>query len=65
MKKLLYLMGSIETIFGILLLCVVAFIYDLGKYYSISIPLASVLAIVLIIAGIAQIILAFTMKPKE
>ncbi len=65
MKKLLYLMGSIETIVGILLICVVAFIYDLGKYYSISIPLAVVLAIVLIVTGIVQIIFAFVKNPKE
>lgn len=65
MKKLFYLMGSIETILGILLICVVAFVYDLDHYFSISIPLASVLAIVLMIAGIVQIILAFLMDPKE
>ncbi len=63
MKKLLYLMGSIEAIIGILLLSVVAFIYDLGKYYSISIPLASVLAIVLIFTGIVQIVFAFIKNP--
>ena len=63
MKKLLYLMGSIEAIIGILLLCVVAFIYDLDKYYSISIPLASVLAIVLIFTGIVQIVFAFIKNP--
>ncbi len=65
MKKLLYLMGSIETIIGILLICVVAFIYDLDNYYSISIPLAVVLAIVLIVVGVVQIMIAFTKNPKE
>ena len=65
MKKILYIMGSIEAIIGILLISVVAFIYDLGKYYSISIPLVSVLAIVLIVTGIIQIILAFMKDPKE
>lgn len=65
MKKLLYLMGSIETIVGILLISITVFIYDLGKYYSISIPLVSVLAIVLIVTGIIQIIFAFMKDPKE
>ena len=65
MKKLLYLMGSIEAMIGILLICLVAFIYDLGKYYSISLPLVSVLAIVLIVTGIVQIMIAFMKKPKE
>ena len=65
MKKLLYLMGSIEAIIGILLICLVAFIYDLDKYYSISLPLVSVLAIVLIVTGIVQIMIAFMKKPKE
>ena len=58
-------MGSIETIIGILLICVVAFIYDLDNYYSISIPLAVVLAIVLIVVGVVQIMIAFTKNPKE
>ena len=48
-------MGSIEAIIGILLICVVAFIYDLDNYYSISLPPVSVLAVVLIVAGIVQI----------
>lgn len=65
MKKLLYVMGSIETIVGILLVCVVAFVYDLDKYFSISIPLATVLSILLIVAGLIQIILAFMKNPKE
>ena len=65
MKKLLYLMGSIEAMIGILLICLVAFIYDLDKYYSISLPLVSVLAIVLIVTGIVQIMIAFMKKPKE
>ncbi len=65
MKKLLYLMGSIEAIIGILLICVVAFIYDLDNYYSISLPLVSVLAVVLIVAGVVQIVLAFMKNPKE
>ncbi len=65
MKKLLYLMGSIEAIIGILLICVVAFIYDLDNYYSISIPLAAVLAVILIVTGIVQIIFAFMKYPKE
>ncbi len=65
MKKLLYLMGSIETIIGILLICVVVFIYDLGKYYSISLPLVSVLAVVLIVTGIVQIMIALIKNPKE
>ena len=65
MKKLLYLMGSIEAIIGILLICVVAFIYDLGKYYSISVPLAVVFGIVLIVVGIVQIIFACRKNPKE
>lgn len=65
MKKLLYLMGSIEAIIGILLICVVVFIYDLGKYYSISLPLVSVLAVVLIVTGIVQIMIALIKNPKE
>ena len=65
MKKLLYLMGSIETIVGILLICVVAFVYDMGKYYSFSLPLVSVLAVVLIVAGIVQIVVSFLKKPRE
>ena len=65
MKKLLYLMGSIEAMIGILLICLVAFIYDLDKYFSISLPLVSVLAIVLIVTGIVQIMIAFMKKPKE
>ncbi len=65
MKKLLFVMGSIETIVGILLVCVVAFVYDLDKYFSISIPLATVLSILLIVAGLIQIILAFMKNPKE
>ena len=65
MKKLLYLMGSIEAIIGIILICVVTFIYDLDHYYSISLPLVSVLAVVLIVAGIVQIIFAFMKNPKE
>ncbi len=65
MKKLLYLMGSIETIIGILLVCVVAFIYDLDRFYSISLPLVSVLAMILIVAGIVQIIAAFMKNRGE
>ena len=65
MKKLFYLMGSIEAIIGILLICVVVFIYDLGKYYSISLPLVSVLAVVLIVTGIVQIMIALIKNPKE
>ena len=65
MKKLLYLMGSIEAMIGVLLICVVVFIYDLDRYYSISLPLVSVLAVILIVAGIVQIICAFIKNPKE
>ena len=63
MKKLLYLMGSIEAIIGIILICFVTFFYDPDKYYSISIPLA--VTIVLIVAGIVQIIFAFMKNPKD
>ena len=65
MKKLLYLMGSIEAMIGVLLICVVVFIYDLDRYYSISLPIVSVLAMILIVAGIIQIICAFIKNPKE
>ncbi len=65
MKKLLYLMGSIEAMVGILLICAVAFIYDLDKYFSISLPLVSVLAIILLVIGIIQIVFAFMKNPKE
>ena len=65
MKKLFYLMGSIEAIIGILLICVVVFIYDMGKYYSFSLPLVSVLAVVLIVTGIVQIMIALIKNPKE
>ena len=58
-------MGSIETIIGFLLIFVAALIYDLDIYYTITLPLLIVFAVILIVAGIGQIIFAFMKNPKE
>ena len=73
MKKSLYILGSVEIILGILLLCINSIIKTVlpvlgrvayqaaaaGSYspmeYEISLPLVVTAAVVLIIAGVAQI----------
>lgn len=81
MKKIVYILGSIEIILGILLLCIHSIIQSVmpvlgrvayqaaaaGSYsprdYEVSMPFVIAAAIVLILAGIAQMIHFAARKP--
>ena len=81
MKKTAYILGSIEIILGMLLLCAHSMIQNVmpvlgrmayqaaaaGSYsprdYEVTMPLVIIAAIVLILAGIAQMIHFAARKP--
>lgn len=77
MKKEYFIMGSIETVLGLLVLCTTSILTELmpkigyaayqgaaaGSYspgnYEMSFGLPNTIAVVLIIAGVVQLLLSF------